>query len=57
MKAPTYKIAKHLVRILDGRLTLHNPYNVDNSTNLAIDLTNLNISENHKLITYDVKDL
>jgi len=51
MIAPTYKIAKHLVRILNKHLTLNNHYNVVNSTNLAIDLTNLKISENHKLMT------
>jgi len=57
MKAPTYKIAKHLVRILKKHLTLNNHYKVVNSTNLAIALTNLKIKENHKLITYDIQDL
>jgi len=57
MKAPTYKIVKYLVRILNKHLTLNNHYNVANSTNLAIDLANLKITENHKLITYDIKDL
>jgi len=56
MKAPTYKIVKHLFRILNKHLTLNNHHNVANSTNLAIDLANLKISENHKLITYDIKD-
>jgi hypothetical protein len=57
MKAPTYKIVKHLVRILNKHLTLNNHYNVANSTNLAIDLANLKISESHKLKKYDIKDL
>jgi hypothetical protein len=57
MKAPTYKISKHLVRILNRGLTLNNHYNVINSTNLAINLTNLQINENHKLITYNIKDV
>ena len=56
MKAPTYKIVKHLVRILNN-LTLNNHYNAANSTNLAINLANLKISENHKLIMYNIKDL
>jgi hypothetical protein len=56
MKLPTNRISKHLVRILKKNLTLNNNYNVVNSTNLAIDLTNLKIKENHKLITYDIKD-
>jgi hypothetical protein len=57
MKAPTYKRAKHLVRILNKHFTLNNHNNVFNSTDLATDLTNLNINKNHKLITYDIKDL
>jgi hypothetical protein len=57
MKAPTFKIVKHLVRIRNKHLTLNNHYNVANSTNLAIDLANLKISKNFKLTTYDIKDL
>jgi hypothetical protein len=57
MKAPTHKIVKHLVRILNKHLTLNNHYNVANSTNLASDLANLKISKDDKLITYDIKDL
>jgi DUF4097 and DUF4098 domain-containing protein YvlB len=57
MKALTYKIAKHLVRIINKYLTLKNHYLVANSTHLSIDLTNLKINENNKLITYNIKDL
>jgi hypothetical protein len=57
MKAPTYKIAKHLVRILNKHFILNNDYNVFNSTNLTIDLTDLKINKNHKLITCNIKDL
>jgi hypothetical protein len=57
MNAPTYKIAKHLVGILNKHLTLSNHYNVKNSTHLATELTKLKLNENHKLITYDIKDL
>jgi len=57
MKAPTYKIAKHLVRILNKHFTLNNHDNVFNSTNLVIDLTDLKINKNRKLITYNIKDL
>jgi hypothetical protein len=57
MKDPTYKIPRHLVRILNKHLTLNHHYNVVNSTNLANDLTNLKINKIHKLITYDIKDL
>jgi hypothetical protein len=57
MNAPTYKVAKYLVRILNRHLTLKNQYNVKNSTNLATDLTKLKLNKNHILITYDIKDL
>jgi len=57
MKAPIYKISKHLVRMLSKDLTFNNHYNVVNATNLANELTKLNTNENHKLITYDIKDL
>jgi hypothetical protein len=57
MQAPSYKVAKHLVKILNKHLTLNNQYNVVNSTNLTIDLSKLNINDNHKLITYDIKDV
>jgi hypothetical protein len=57
MKAPVYKISKHLVRMLSKDLTFNNHYNVVNSTNLANELTKLKTNENHKLITYDIKDL
>ena len=57
MNAPTYKIAKHLEGILNKHLTLNNHYNVNNSTNLVTDLTKLKLKQNHKLLTYDIKDL
>jgi len=57
MNAPTYKIAKHLVGLLNRHPTLNNHYNVKNSRNLATDLTKLKQNKNHKLITYDIKDL
>jgi hypothetical protein len=58
MKAPTYKIAKHLVKMLNKKNhTLNNHYSVVNSTNLTIDLTNRKIKENYKLITYGINDV
>jgi len=36
---------------------LHNQYVITNSTNLANDLTKLELHENHSLITFDIKDL
>jgi hypothetical protein len=55
--APSYKLAKHLTKILNRYITLNNHYNVTNSTNLAHDLIKLKIHENHKMITYDIKYL
>ena len=56
MKAPTYKTAKHLVKLLNKHITLNNQ-DVRNSTSLAGDLIKLNLSKDHQLITYDIKDL
>jgi hypothetical protein len=54
--APAYKLAKHLTGILYQYITLHNRYTVTNSI-IANDLTNLKINKNHRLITFDIKDL
>ena len=55
--APAYKLAKYLTKILIQPISLHNQYVVTNSTNLANELTKLEIHENHCLITFDIKDL
>jgi len=57
VKAPTYKISKHLVKLTNKHITLNNQYNVRNSTSLAADLVKLNLSKDHQLLTYDVRDL
>lgn len=54
--APSYKLAKHLTKILRQHITLNNHY-VINSTNLANDLTKLKVHKNHKMITFNTKDL
>ena len=36
---------------------MSNQYNIKDSTTLANNLTKLKINENHKLITFDIKDL
>jgi hypothetical protein len=46
-----------LVKKLNSLLNLQNQYNVKDSTTLANDLINLKIDENHRLITFDIKDL
>ena len=54
--APSYKLAKHLTKILKQYITINNHYNVINSTNIAHDPTKLKIHENHKMIIFDIKD-
>jgi hypothetical protein len=39
MKAPSYKIAKHLIHTLNTHLNLRNIYNVTKSTQLALELS------------------
>jgi hypothetical protein len=55
--APTHKIARRLNNILKSHLHLSNKYNVTDSTSLARNLTKLQISDNHRLLTLDIKDL
>ena len=57
VEAPTYKIAEHLVKLLNKHITLNNQYNIRNSTSLAADLVKLNLSKDHLLITHDIREL
>ena len=52
--APAYKLAKHLTKILDQYITLYNRYTVTNSVNLANDLTQLKLHENHRVLAQAV---
>jgi len=55
--APAYKLARFLTKILDQYISLNNCFNVTNATKLANDITKLEIHENHKMISFDIKDL
>ena len=46
-----------MTKILNQNISLNNHFNIMNSVNLANDLTKLEIQENHRLITFDIKDL
>ena len=46
-----------MTKIIDQCTTLDNQYNVTNSINLANELIKLEITDNHKLISFDIKDL
>jgi hypothetical protein len=50
MKALSYKLARHLVKIPSQYITLNNYYKVINLTRLDSDLGKLKIHENHELI-------
>jgi hypothetical protein len=55
--ATTYKIARKLNNLLKQYLQLDNRYITTNSSNLAHNLATLKINKNHKINTYDNKDL
>jgi hypothetical protein len=55
--APSYRLAKYLDKIINQHITMNNHYNVFNSSILTNDLTKLKINENHRMITFDIKDL
>jgi hypothetical protein len=54
---PAYKVAKFLSQKLGELMQLPCTYNVINSTQLAYDLVRLNIENQHKCLTLDIKDL
>jgi len=55
--APTYKLAKHMTKKLTQHIALNKQYNITNSTNLAKHLVKLEITDIHRLITFDINDL
>jgi len=46
--APAYKLSRYLTKTLDQFVSLNNYFNVTNFTNLANDLTKLEIYESHR---------
>ena len=56
-QGPAYKLAKWLSRKLIEVINLPNTYNVYNSKQIAQNLIELNINTEHKIKTYDIKDL
>jgi len=57
VQAPSYKAAKFLNKKLQKLICLPNTYTIKNSLELATDLNNIQINENNKIITLDIKDL
>jgi hypothetical protein len=56
-QAPTYKIAKYFNQKLNNLLNLPNTYITCNTKDIADDLTTIQINENAKIVTLDIKDL
>jgi len=57
INAPAHKLAKFLTKILKEYIALPYQYNTKKSITLAHELKQLKINTNHKLVTYDIKDL
>ena len=55
--APTYKLAKYLNNRIKNYIELRNTYTILNSLQLARELEQLDITEHHRMITMDIKDL
>jgi len=57
INAPAHKLAKFLTKTLKEYITLTYQYNVVNSTILVQELKQFKLNNNHRLITFDIKDL
>jgi hypothetical protein len=57
IQAPSYKVAKFLNKKLQNLIQLPNTYTTKNSYELAQELHNIQINENSKIITLDIKAL
>jgi len=55
--APGYKISKVLVKKLNNAINLKNHYTVKDSITLANEQIKINIYENHRMVTFDIKVL
>jgi len=57
MQAPSYKVAKFLNKKLQNLICLPNTYTIKNSLELVIELNNIQVNENNRIITLDIKYL
>jgi len=57
IQAPSYKLAKHLNKKLNQLISLPHTYATKNSKEVAQELSNIQINDQHKTITLDVQDL
>jgi len=56
-QAPSYKIAKHLNKKLHNLLCQPHTYNTKNSQEIAEELKRMQINEQMRIITLEIKDL
>jgi hypothetical protein len=56
-QAPTYKIAKFLNKIIKNHINLPTTFVAKNAQEVATDLDTIQIHNNNKLLTLDIKDL
>jgi len=56
-QAPSYRAAKLFNRKLQNLICLPNTHTIKNSLELAIELNNIQINENNRINTLDIKDL
>jgi hypothetical protein len=56
-QAPSYKAAKFLNRKLKNLICLPDTYTTKNSLELVLELNNIQINVNNRIITLDIKDL
>jgi hypothetical protein len=57
INTPTYKIAKHMSKLLKNCLILNNEHIIQNSDDLAQNVSNPKINPNCHIITYNIMDL
>ena len=57
INAPAYKLSKEVSRILKDKYEFDVKYNVENNVKLIEMLEGININENMKLVSLDIKDM
>lgn len=55
--APSYKLSKYLKTILKDTIDLENKHTIDNTMHLVNRLDDVEITENTRLVSFDIKDL
>jgi hypothetical protein len=56
-KAPGYKLAKYLTKLLHNRLDLLYAYNVCNSAHLMTDLNTIQLNSNTRICSFDIENM